>query len=301
MSSFEAALLAHGLLPGVVVADGKWRRCATRGKPKKRNGAYVLRADGRGWFMDWASDSGAIGWNEGKRPAAGEEQAVRRHLRQEERKRRWQAILAAQALWAAAEPMRGLHPYLAGKGLSAAGCQHLRQSAGRLLVPLMRGQRLISVQQIAADGTKRFFAGAPVRGGCCVLERQRAALTCICEGLATGLAIYQAIAHARVVVAFNAGNLPVVARAMKEAGPLRTQTIVCADNDHETQKRTGSNPGLEKAREAAHVLGAALAFPAGIQGTDWADALQEWTLEGSARSGAARVQRLVLGGMRYVG
>jgi len=322
-AGFEAALLAHGLLPGRIVADGKWRRCATRAKPKRRNGAYVLRMDGSGryvgWYMDWANDSGPMAWNapHAPRQQAREAQALRQHLDaqdEQQRQRQWQAILAAQAFWAAAHGMRGLHPYLAAKGLSAAGCQHLRQSGDRLLVPVMRGNRLISVQSIAPDGQKRFFKGAPVRGGYCVLERPRAALTCICEGLATGLAVYQSAAHARVIVAFNAGNLAPAARVLQERGLLRGKALVCADNDHATQKRTGRNPGLEKAQEAARLLGAGLAFPADIQGSDWADALQEYTLAAllrhsgsrrwsnqdaaSRKEAAGRIGRLILKGMR---
>ncbi|MGL4559579.1 MAG: toprim domain-containing protein [Afipia sp.] len=93
----------------------------------------------------------------------------------------------------------------------------------------------------------------------------------ICEGFATGLRIYQAIRRdCRVIVAFNAGNLLKVAESLPKGG----MAVIAADNDHETQEKIGINPGMEKAREAAEMLGIGVAYPE-CGGSDWDDYAQE--------------------------
>jgi putative DNA primase/helicase len=59
-----------------------------------------------------------------------------------------------------------------------------------------------------------------------------------------------------VAVAFNAGNLLAVTKAMRERFPA-LPLILCADDDY----RTEGNPGLTKATEAARSLGGLLAIP----------------------------------------
>jgi putative DNA primase/helicase len=78
---------------------------------------------------------------------------------------------------------------------------------------------------------------------------------CIAEGYATGASIQEATRHA-VAVAFNAGNLLPVARALRKKFP-ELRLIICADDD---VNRPG-NPGLTKAREAAQSVGGLLAVP----------------------------------------
>lgn len=125
------------------------------------------------------------------------------------------------------------------------------------MVPVWHGDWLISVQTIGLDGVKRFWPGAPVKGGCVVLDRPRAAVTVLCEGLATGLALFQSMRQARVVVAFDAGNLLPVVDRLKPTGSV----VIAADNDHATLAKRGFNPGLDKARNAAELIGCGVAYP----------------------------------------
>jgi putative DNA primase/helicase len=295
--SFRLALQAAGLHPRDIEADGRIRRCSTDSKPGKRNGWYVLHPDGHGAWGDWTSGSSdALGhWRDERStadPAAQAAAAERmRQQREAERAARRQAIGGARRFWERARACTRLHPYLAAKGLSALGTQPLREADGLLVVPVMWRGSLISVQTISPDGAKRFWPGAPVKSGCVVLDRPRAALTVICEGLATGLAVFQAVRHARVVVAFDAGNLLPVVQEIRPTGSV----VLAADNDHGTAARRGFNPGLEKARNAAELIGAGVAAPEGIEGTDWADALREW-----GPAGVKRIERLVQAGARYV-
>lgn len=289
--SFRAALIAHGLRPRDIVADGRWYRCPTDDKPRSRNGAYVMRQDGVGFYMDWARDAEPIRFGDevNARPIQIDHAAVARQ-RERARQERRQAIDQARARWDASRPMTRLHPYIENKGLTAQGCKQLRVQGDLLLVPMFWRDRLCSIQSIAIDGEKRFHTGCPTRGAAFVIERKRAAVTAFCEGLATGLAIFQSIRHARVVVAFNAGNLVTVVEQMRPKGNV----VICADNDAETADRIGRNPGIDKAREAAELIGAGVAWPEGIRGTDWADALDEWT------EGHRRIERLILKEARYV-
>lgn len=289
--SFEQILYASGLLPRDIIPDGKWRRCATADKPTKRNGAYALHPDGRGYWQNWATDLSVNAWHDATKaraPVNIHEIAIRRAA---ERDARVKAIKAARTFWAAAAPMLTLHPYLAKKGLTAEGCAGLRVKDDLLVVPVFWNGALVSVQTIAPDGQKRFWPGAPVKAGSVELHRKNAALTAFCEGLATGLAVYQAVKSARVFVAFNAGNLGPVVNLCKPTGSV----VICADNDHGTEGRRGVNPGLDKARAAAETIGAGVAYPEGIEGTDWADALAE------IGAGAARkIERHILAKAVYV-
>lgn len=290
---FEDALISAGLLPRTVLPDGKWRRCPTVDKPRKRNGAFKLAPDGRvGWFRNWAESSDLSTWRaEGEARIAPVDWERVRRQREQERRERAQSIFAVRRFWNEQAPMQGLHPYLAEKLLTAQGCGCVRQWGAQLVVPVRMGDALVNVQLINGKGRKLFWKGAPVKGGCYVMERRNAAITCICEGFATGLAVYQSMRLARVVVAFDAGNLLPVVQAIKPSGSV----VVVADNDHGTQARRGFNPGLEKARNAADLIGAGVAAPEGIEGTDWADALREWG-EGAHK----RIERLIQGAARYV-
>lgn len=293
MTTFDQALRAAGLRPRDVVPDGKWRRCATDDKPKKRNGAYVLHPDGRGYWRNWATDSELNEWrDEVAYAAARVDPAKLEAQRQAERLARHRAIDAARAHWHGAKLLSALHPYIERKGLTPLGCAGLRvDQQGWLVVPVMWRSSLISVQRINPAGDKRFWPGAPVKGGAFLLTRSNAAVTCLVEGLATGLAVYQSVRQASVIVCFDAGNLLPVAERLKPHGSV----VVCADNDHGTQAKRGFNPGIDKAGNVADLLGCGVAFPTGIEGTDWADALKEWG-EGASR----RIERLILAQARYV-
>lgn len=290
--TFDDALRIAGLLPRDIVADSKWRRCATTDKPKKRNGAYVLHPDGRGFWRNWALDSDISAWRDEKAlHAAPVDPAKLAGQRERERQQRIQAMRRAREFWGNARPLNRPHKYIADKGLTPLGCAGLRTHDGLLVVPVWHGEWLISVQTITAEGTKRFWPGAPVKAGAYVIDRPRAAVTVLCEGLATGLALYQSMKLARVVVCFDAGNiLPVVDR-LRPTGSV----VIAADNDHGTQAKRGFNPGLEKARNAADLIGCGVAYPTGIEGTDYADFVKEIG-EGAGR----RLERAVLAEARYV-
>ena len=92
-------------------------------------------------------------------------------------------------------------------------------------------------------------------GGCyCAIGRPRNALL-LCEGYATAATVFSATGEA-TAVAFNAGNLPAVARALRVKFP-NIKLVICADDDAQTP----GNPGRTKAAEAARAVGGFVAVP----------------------------------------
>lgn len=281
---------AHGLIMGGSLIEGRWVRVKTEDKKTKRNGAYKFMGD-HGFCQNHATMTQVASWfSESCEAVVVDTEAIAAR-RKAEREDRMRAIHRARAFWTDSRPLSRLHPYLAKKGLSALGCSGLRENDGFLVVPVMWGDKLLSTQTIHPDGTKRFFAGAPVKAGACVIDRPGAAVTVIVEGLATGLAVFQSVRQSRVIVAFDAGNLLAVVERIRPSGSV----VIAADNDHATQARRGFNPGREKAANAAELIGCGVAWPEGIEGTDFADMLVEMG-QGAHR----KVERTILAGARYV-
>lgn len=282
---FESFCRDAGLLPRDIVADGHWRRCPTESHPRARNGAYKLSNDGGlGLAQDWAIHSEPLVWRPGKETPAHhiDYQAIERR-REGARRKLAQATAEALEFYQSCQPLIGGHPYLHGKNLDMAGGEGLRLDRdGWIVIPMWCGRRFSSVQRISDSGEKRFWPGASTKGAQFNIERHGAALTVLCEGLATGLAIFAAVPTCRVIVAFNAGNLVRVAETL----PRRGMAVVAADNDHATESRIGTNPGLKSAQEAAGVLGCSIAAPTGIIGTDWLDYRNERVAERIEVAGA---------------
>ncbi len=170
------------------------------------------------------------------------------------RERADQAAREARRLWASAAE-QGQSGYLQRKAVGAHGVRFLPD--GTLLVPMRDGAGEIqNLQRIAPqrpDGDapeKRFLPGGRKSG----LWHQLGALDgadalLVAEGYATAATLHEATGRP-VVVGFDAGNLVHVVQALRElhaALPL----LVCGDNDHEAEARTGRNPGADKASSAA--------------------------------------------------
>ena len=285
-ADFAAALHEYGLRPRAVsTTPGRWHRTGTANKPRSTNGRYRLDYDRKGrlfaTILDMARPGESCVW----RPEAplviqAPDFARIRRQQQEDRRRKLKATERAREFYARCSPLIGGHEYLSAKGLGMAGCRGLKVDAkGWLVVPMAKDGKLISLQRIAPDGKKLFWKDAPSSAVRYVIDRQGATLTVLCEGLATGLAIYAATPLARVIVTFTANNLPKVAAQL----PRRGMAVVAADNDHQTAAKIGRNPGLDAAHEAAALLGCGVAVPEGITGSDWCDARQQWTAEALER------------------
>lgn len=261
---FREAIQSAGLHPpDTIEPDGKLHRFASNGKRGDDAGWYALHGDGipAGSFGDWRTGITTT-WRAdiGRKLSPAEEaahrakvEAMRREREAEEARQQQEAAAKAAAIWKAARPAPADHPYLVAKGIGPNGA---RVQDDRLLIPLCADGVIHSLQYIAADGGKRFLPGGRVAG--CYFSMgtpKGAAALCIAEGFATGASIHEATGYP-VAVAFNAGNLFAVAKAMRGKFP-DLRLILCADDDY----RTEGNPGLTKATEAAQVVGGLLALP----------------------------------------
>lgn len=274
MSDFFNFVRANGIIVPDNFTRGKWIRCKTESHPKKKNGSIKLADDGLvGWCLDYAAHSEPIMWRSTD-PTAAAAPIDRAAIAKRAEERRTALVLAtleARAYYDACAPLREAHPYLTDKGMGVAGCKGLRVDAkGWLVIPMLYNGKVLSVQRISPTGEKKFHHGATTKAAYYAIERAAATVTVLVEGFATGLTIYNALPNSRVIVAFNAGNLSVVAERMDRFA----MGVVCADNDWETMQRRGFNPGLDEAAKAAAILGVGVAYPT-CAGTDWNDYAQE--------------------------
>jgi putative DNA primase/helicase len=261
---FRKAIAAAGLRPPDVIEAGKLHRFPGIGKRDGNTAGWCkLFADGLGGcFGDWAEDISEH-WqaNPDKPFTTAEREAFSHHIEEakaqaetERKTKQAKAATKAAATWQAATPATDDHPYLVCKSVSAHGLRV--HGHGRLIVPMRDNGELHSLQFIDADGNKLFLSGGRVKGCSHVIGTlDGAAALCIAEGYATGASIHAATRYP-VAVAFNAGNLAAVAKAMRARCP-ELRLILCADDDY----RRDGNPGKTKATEAAHAVGGAVAMP----------------------------------------
>jgi putative DNA primase/helicase len=225
-------------------------------------------------------------------PAPGPEAVAERERAQAETRRREQARTdAAQAqaaeqaaqLWDQARDT-GAAPYLERKGVQPYGLRFLE---GWALVPLRDAAgKLWNVQRIAPEKPesgpdKLFLKGGRKSGLWHMLGSVEPVpdVLLIGEGYATCASLHEATGRP-VAVAFDAGNLAHVAKALRAQYPAAL-LVLCGDDDVQTYARTGSNPGRDKATAAARALRGLAVFPVGLPegGSDFNDLHQAHGLE----------------------
>ena len=150
--------------------------------------------------------------------------------------------------------------YLTAKGVNAFGVRF--RGDGTMLVPVRGpGGQWRGLQTITPKGSKKFVRGTQ-KAGSWHLIGEPADVILIAEGYATAASLHMATGHP-VAVAFDAGNLKSVSQALRLL--YRTARLVlCADDDRDTQDRTGKNTGIDAAREAAKAVQGFLAIPEGL-------------------------------------
>ena len=263
LSQFRDAIRAAGLEPPDVIEPGKFYRLPGVGKRHGNTAGWCnLFNDGQGGcFGDWSSDFSENWQAKREKPFSQSERAefmrrveeARKHAKAERQQQYADAAAKAALIWNAATPANDDHPYLVRKKIKANGAW-LHQ--GALVIPVQSGSELHSLQFINDDGSKRFLSGGRISGGYFSIGTlQGADALCIAEGFATGATIHQATGYP-VAVAFNAGNLEPVAKAMRHKLP-DLPIIICADDDADTE----GNPGITKAKHAARVVKGKVAVP----------------------------------------
>lgn len=181
----------------------------------------------------------------------------------------------AAAMWGAASPT-GQSPYLQRKGVPGFGVRYTED--GSVLVPLRDAQGVLwNVQRIApqrpARGTDKLFLKGGRKSGLwhTLGSLDSAETVLLAEGYATAASLRQAVGLP-VAVAFDAGNLLHVARALRALLP-HALLVVCGDDDAKTAERAGRNTGRSKAEAAAHAVGGVAVFPCNLPegGSDFND------------------------------
>ncbi len=178
-----------------------------------------------------------------------------RQKAERERKIQWEkaAIEAAKA-WNGASDV-GSTSYVTQKQM--CGSLGIRFRGGDIIVPVRDVDgKLWSIQKIQEDSGKYFYPGARVEACFHTLGEIKNEIY-LCEGLATGASIYAATGKP-VVVAFNSGNLPKVARAIKNK---YKETAIIVAGDEDLWSKDSKNPGREKAEEAAKACYGKSVFP----------------------------------------
>ncbi|WP_321836346.1 VapE domain-containing protein [Pseudomonas kulmbachensis] len=290
-------LADHGLEPAQPLTFGKLTRCkTTQDKGKEKNGWYVIHEHHTeknetlifGSFGDWRSgDSNKIKVKAGR--MSQEERDVMR-ARQEEGKRRAAEIAANAARRAANRasglfqrmPEKGRSAYLDRKQIVGMGVRYAPRS-GAVLVPMSNvrdqivGLQVIYPEKQQDTGRDKSYwpYGMSKEGAFHLIgpHPEPGEPVLVCEGYATGASLHMATSLT-VAIAFDAGNLSVVAKAMRERFPGRA-LIVCRDDDWKTKRPNGEpwNPGEEKGSNAALIVGGQVVGPvfSGERDIKWTD------------------------------
>ena len=163
----------------------------------------------------------------------------------QKKKKALEAKSQALKIWTNATIADDKSVYLMKKKVSAFG---LKTSRNSIIVPVKNiDNDILGLQFIESDGTKRFLSGTPKSGAFFIIGQIKANKPfLVCEGYATAASCHMATKLA-CIVAFDAGNLPKVAQAIKHHHP-KSQLIIAADDDKAgikyAQKAIEENGGL---------------------------------------------------------
>lgn len=247
------------------------------GKRGELDGAYSGFLDERpaGWMQNFSTGEKvkwlATGHSLSKEQLEAQKvEIAQKQLERAEQRKQAQEKAAAMSkeAWNAGIKASDDHPYLKAKGVPSIGLHENR--AGVLHVPVhsVHGE-LRGLQTIDGEGRKRFVPGMEKSGNFCFLTEPGKDLSqgeiLLAEGYATGASLHMATGN-NVAVAFDAGNLEPVARALRDKYP-NAAIVICADNDHQHTRRTPDgkeelwNKGVALAQQAAQAVGGKVVAP----------------------------------------
>lgn len=284
--------------------DGQLHRYAVEGdKSGETSGAYVIHSDGfpAGYFQNWRTGV-KLNWRFNATNLTPEQQAYlnsdeykkaeeakRKKREAEEKKRKADASEKARILYESYLDGDFSHAYLIKKDVKRHNGVKLDVEGHRLVIPLRDiNGRLVSLQWISEDGSKRFFYGAPLEGAFFGIALNRFKeddgknnIILLAEGYATAAKVHQ-LTGLPVMATMTCGNLEAVATAVKEKFS-KARVIVAADNDAKTQQERGFNPGITSAKMlVSKELAIDCVFPEFENykdGTDWDDYALKYGVE----------------------
>jgi len=275
-AEFAQALKDAGLVvTGPVLMDGQMHRVPVmkdgKFRPGTKDGAYVGHLDGRpagyiknhytGEERKWKA-TGQLSQSESRDIS----RQAQKHLaeRKETIARGYaEAANTADQFMSEKCSLSKNHPYLEKKGITLSGNQQILVSErGTLIVRVHDAKgKTQGFQGINPEGDKRFLKGSKKQGGLHMIgEPTDSKNILVCEGYATGQSLHQATGLP-VAVAFDAGNLSSVARAVQEAY-VQASMFIMGDEDRSKDQ----NIGRVKAEEAARAVGGRAIFPTSTKG-----------------------------------
>ena len=277
---FAEAMRSAGLFTGSnaqgdhPIMDGKRHRVPVEGGKKGAlDGFYVGHLDGHpagriinnktGTDITWKSKGYALSDQEkAKLQAEAAEKLAQRAAEQDKLQEATAQRVGRQM--PDLVPVEQPTPYLQAKGIEAHAGVFTDREGQKTYIPAfdVDGKQW-TMQYIQEDGTKRFAKDSkkegcfhPV-GGMDALAAAPALV--IAEGYATAASLAEGLGHA-TVAAFDSGNLPHVARALREKFPDKP-IVIAGDDDKAQEIERGHNPGRAKAEEAAKAVGGKAIFP----------------------------------------
>uniref|UniRef100_UPI003F5D4FF8 zincin-like metallopeptidase domain-containing protein n=1 Tax=Xanthomonas oryzae TaxID=347 RepID=UPI003F5D4FF8 len=277
---FAEAMRSAGLFTGSnaqgdhPIMDGKRHRVPVEGGKKGTlDGFYVGHLDGHpagriinnktGTDITWKSKGYALSDQEkAKLQAEAAEKLAQRAAEQDKLQEATAQRVGRQM--ADLVPAEQPTPYLQAKGIEAHAGVFTDREGQKTYIPAFDADgKQWTMQYIQEDGTKRFAKDSkkegcfhPV-GGMNALAAAPALV--ISEGYATAASLAEGLGHA-TVAAFDSGNLPHVARALREKFPDKP-IVIAGDDDKAQEIERGHNPGRAKAEEAAKAVGGKAIFP----------------------------------------
>tara|TARA_R110002095_G_scaffold32814_3_gene31375 strand:+ start:907 stop:1815 length:909 start_codon:yes stop_codon:yes gene_type:complete len=252
---FKEAMRNNAIFcPIDIIADGEVHRFSNNSE-RKENAWYVFHENSKGSYGgaygDWTRGE-TYNWSSFSTSLSPRQQQEHITRIEEKRKiheketvaRQGSASLKASEIWETLE-VKGTSPYLQRKQVNAYGIRF--GSSESIAIPLCDvSGRLWSLQFIDSTGCKRFLKGGKKKGcfhSLGVLDTSSQVY--VCEGYATAASLYEATEIA-IIVAFDAGNLESVVRAIRQKYSNISITIA-ADNDQWKEVNTG----LETAQAVA--------------------------------------------------
>ena len=231
-----------------IIADDKRHYYRISGdKPGQKKGSYQLKENPDGFMCGWCMsqrDGENHSWHSksDKKVSDEERKAYREQVAKERaiKEREIEAGYLEKAEEArknietfSTEEPEGGHPYLNKKQVKHFN--GLVYDDKDLIVKMVGDGVVVGFQRILPNGQKFYLSGVKKKGSFFPLfakddDKEK---IIICEGLATGLSIREAVVNIMVICAFDSGNLMSVVEAMRKKYAKRTIYVV-ADNDQWT-------------------------------------------------------------------
>ena len=260
-----------------LVLDKETRYCVAGDQNKRESavaGEYCIHSDGcpAGYAINYKYSSDAVKWRFDFKALKGDKQydkyyamsqtpefkaeakRVQDEHKEQEARAKAEGLANAKAEFNNAPKL--INPelkYLKNKKVGIHG-ELKSDKYGNILLPLrnIRGE-FKSMQRILPDGSKRFAKDTSTSGAFFNIDLDKAKddtskPIIICEGYATGATLYE-ITGCPVVCAISCYGIDKTAEALRKEFKQH-KIIIMADNDAETARKQGNNPGLDHADAA---------------------------------------------------